>query len=57
MAPLLWLFVPDSVSWLVAENRLDEAAQIVLKAAKMNGKQAREFRLMGQGIDWLVWRV
>ncbi len=26
MAPCLWFFVPDSVSWLVAESRLDEVS-------------------------------
>ena len=40
LLPLLWFFIPDSVSWLIAQNRLEEAVGIVEKAAKKNGKMA-----------------
>jgi hypothetical protein len=43
LTPLLWFFIPDSVSWLVSENRLEEAADVVEKAAKLNGKKARKY--------------
>ena len=30
--------MPESIRWLISKNRYDEARNLILQAAKMNGK-------------------
>ena len=36
--PVVWMFTPESPSWLVSKGRLKEAAKITSKGAKLNSK-------------------
>ena len=35
---LLFSILPESIKWLISKKRYDEARDLILKAAKMNGK-------------------
>ncbi|XP_026271624.1 organic cation transporter protein-like [Frankliniella occidentalis] len=38
--PLLWLFLPESMRWLVSKGRVRDAQNILRKAAKMNRSES-----------------
>ncbi|GFU75577.1 carcinine transporter [Trichonephila clavipes] len=39
---LYWKILPESPSWLISQERYEEAAQIMAKISKSNGKKAHE---------------
>lgn len=38
--PLMWLFLPESMRWLVSKGRVRDAQNIIRKAAKMNRSES-----------------
>lgn len=54
---LYWKLLPESPSWLISEERYDEAHSIMVKISKMNGKTAHEGNQLKQKIEKLGERI